>query len=103
MNDENGLSSTRTGSLRGLAPMVLGTIALTLVAATLLWQADHHFLTPIYDDIFDRLRLYGSLSKATNFLRYMISGHNEHRILTTRLIALIDEFCFSGQNTHKLL
>lgn len=96
VNSTNKIAALPT-SLSDTLKVVGATIATTVVALTLLWQLNHHFATPIYDDIFDRLRMYRALHHATLLLRYFASLHNEHRILTTRLFAFVDEFAFSGR------
>lgn len=103
MTGETKLASSRGGALSNIPTIILGTMATLLVVLTLVWQSNHLFMTPIYDDIFDRLRLYTSLSNPSAFLSYMISGHNEHRIMTTRLVAMIDEFCFAGREYTQVI
>jgi len=74
-----------------------GFAAVALAAATLLWLPHHLFASPIYDGIFDKLRLYRAWPEWHALLAYFVSPHNEHRILTTRLVAAVDEKFFSGR------
>jgi hypothetical protein len=78
-------------------------LAATLVVATLAWQLNHYFAMPVYDDIFDRLRLYRTLPNLSALMQYFISAHNEHRIFTTRLFICIDEFIFSGREYTQVI
>jgi len=68
-----------------------------VAAATLLWLPHHLFASPIYDGIFDKIRLYRALPDWHEHLAYFLKPHNEHRILTTRLFAAVDEKFFSGR------
>ncbi|TWB56396.1 hypothetical protein [Nitrospirillum viridazoti] len=77
-------------------------LAGVLVVATLVWEYRHHFATPIYDDIHDKLRLHASLGEVHQLLSFLVSLHNEHRIFTTRIITIIDEFAFSGQELFQV-
>jgi hypothetical protein len=100
------LGETRSVQPRQLIAAVetgLATLALGIVAATLWWLWQHNFAGPIYDDIYDRLRLYRSLPNGEEFLRYLVSAHNEHRIMTTRLVALVDELFFFGREHTQLI
>src|SRR6266550_3397270 len=101
-NVENGIINSRILFADALK-IIIATLAATLVVVTLVWQAHHHFATPLYDDIFDRLRMYRALPHPGTLMRYFISLHNEHRILTTRLFAFLDEFAFSGREYTQVL
>lgn len=79
------------------------TLATTVIVATLAWQTKHYFAMPFYDDIYDRLRLYRALPHITALMKYFISAHNEHRILTSRLFAFFDEFVFSGREYTQVI
>jgi hypothetical protein len=74
-----------------------GFIAIGAGAATLWWLPQHLFASPIYDGIFDKLRFYQAWPDWRTLLAYLVSPHNEHRILTTRLFAVADEIFFSGR------
>ncbi|MDZ5650590.1 hypothetical protein [Nitrospirillum sp. BR 11828] len=80
----------------------LVALAGALAVATLVWEYHHHFATPIYDDIHDKLRLHASLGGVYQLLSFLVTLHNEHRILTTRIITIIDEFAFSGQEIFQI-
>ncbi|HEY0182693.1 MAG TPA: hypothetical protein VGC09_07780 [Rhodopila sp.] len=83
--------------------VIAATLAASVVAATLIWQWRHYFAMPFYDDLFDRLRFYRALPDMQALLAYLISPHNEHRIMTTRLIALADESLFSGREHTQVI
>lgn len=72
-------------------------ISFLLIGSTLWWQAQHPLAISVYDDVFDRVRLYRSLGSFSQILQYLTALHNEHRILTTRLLTLLDEFVFYGR------
>jgi len=96
---------TAAGNKLGLVAaleVMAASSGIALVVATLAWQTRHHFITPLYDGIFDRLRLYRALPSISSLIDYFVSAHNEHRILTTRLFAFVDEFVFSGRE-HSLV
>ncbi len=80
----------------------LAFAALAVAGATLLWEPGHLFPGPAHDGIFDKLRFYRALTTWQDFVAYLISPHNEHRILTTRLVAVADEMFFSGRE-HTLV
>ena len=79
------------------------SVAAILVLATLVWETKHYLSTPIYDDLMDHLRMYRAFPSISEFLKYLVSPHNEHRILTTRLVAFIDEFVFLGREYTQLI
>ncbi|MEA2741138.1 MAG: hypothetical protein QOH05_4445 [Acetobacteraceae bacterium] len=81
----------------------MGTLIGVIVAATLVWQWHHSFAMPFYDDLFDRLRFYRDKSSLDVFLGYLVSPHNEHRIMTTRLLAIADERFFSGREHTQVI
>lgn len=77
--------------------LVLSFCAFGLVGATLYFEAHNLFAMPLFDDMFDRLRMYRSLGDTITFIKYLFAPHNEHRILTTRLLALLDEDLLGGK------
>lgn len=81
------------------AKIALSFCAFVLIAATINFEAHHLFAMPTYDDMFDKLRMYraGTSAGERSFVDYLLSAHNEHRILTTRLLALLDEVVFWGR------
>src|SRR5271166_3700213 len=85
------------------AEAMAAALVAIIVAATVRWQWRHSFAMPIYDDLFDRLRFYNAMKGAQEFLTYLISTHNEHRITTTRLIAIADELFFSGREHTQVI
>ena len=76
---------------------------LVLVGATAIWQTQHVFPMPIHDDMFDRLKLYRTAASPISLLEYLISAHNEHRILTTRLIMILDEKFAGGREYIQIV
>lgn len=83
--------------------IILATLCGFVIVGTLAWEWRHNFAMPLYDDIFDRLRLYRALGNPKALFEYFISSHNEHRILTTRLLAALDEFSFSGREHTQII
>ena len=79
------------------AKLILSFCALSLIIATIYFESEHLFAIPIYDDMFDRLRMYRAIPDPNKFIEYLFSPHNEHRITTTRLLALLDELQFGGR------
>ncbi|HTZ35083.1 MAG TPA: hypothetical protein VMB84_03595, partial [Stellaceae bacterium] len=99
-----GRALTAAGAeLAAAAKLAVATAALLLVAATLWWEARHPFAMPFYDDVFDRVRLYTALPHLSTLFDYLIALHNEHRILTTRLFALLDEAVFRGREHTQVV
>jgi len=98
------LNRTNIKDAVALSQIALAAAALGLVGATLLWQVFHHFLSPIHDDIFDRLRYYRAVQDGfSQVLSYLVTGHNEHRIFTTRLVEILDEYIFSGREYLQVI
>jgi hypothetical protein len=85
------------------AEAITAALLAVIVAATVAWQWRHSFAMPIYDDLFDRLRFYRAITSTRDLLTYLISTHNEHRIATTRLIAIADELFFSGREHTQVI
>ncbi len=73
------------------------TAALTLVAQTIVFVSGHQYAVPIFDGIFDKLRMNAWLDGETSPWAYFFAHHNEHVITTTRLVSTIDYFLFDGQ------
>ena len=85
-----------SGDVIALVKTVLGFCALGGAAATVWFVLRHPFAVPIYDDMFDRLRMYRAIDDHA-FWSWLFSPHNEHRIATTRVFALVDEFLLGGR------
>jgi hypothetical protein len=79
------------------AKTALSFCAFAVIVATIYFEGHHLFAMPIYDDMFDRLRMYRAMVSGTSFFEYLIAPHNEHRIFTTRLLELLDEVAFGGK------
>ena len=83
----HGLSATRA---------VTTVWALATVLCLLCWQIAHQHALPVYDDIRDHLKLYRAADVAA-FFTYLFSNHNEHHVLTTRLLTAADSWLWGGQ------
>src|SRR5260370_17656344 len=70
------------------------TLAAFVIVATLVWQTNHYFAMPLYDDISDRLRLYRALPSTSSLLQYFGSSPTEHPISSTRLLPFSDHSPF---------
>jgi hypothetical protein len=79
------------------AVAAMACAALYLVGKLLIWEITHTWGIPLYDDIFDHLRLYRTAGSLAALLDYLFSLHNEHRIFTTRLLMLFDERLDAGR------
>jgi hypothetical protein len=101
--ESNGTGTDRGRRFAAMAEAVVAALAAAVIMATLVWQWRHNFAIPIYDDLFDRLRFYRALPSAGALIRYLISAHNEHRIMTTRLVALADEHFFAGREHTQII
>lgn len=78
-------------------------IAACVVLQTIFWETKNLFAVPWYDDMFDHTRMHHSMVSLKAFMLYMISPHNEHRILTTRAISFLDEHFLSGREYGQVL
>ncbi|MFL6796339.1 MAG: hypothetical protein ACJ8F3_02890 [Xanthobacteraceae bacterium] len=94
---DTSLGPSPYDALLGFTQITLALVGFLIIVATLVWQYRHHFAMPIYDELFDRLRLYRALGDHKALLAHLIALHNEHRILTTRLFGLLDELVFAGR------
>ena len=81
---------------------VIVAVGLSIVGYTIFWVAAHHYMMPVNDDIYDRLRLIRSGPTWSEFFKYLIAPHNEHRIATTRIIALADDAFFRGKENLQI-
>lgn len=95
----------KAGSASGLdfLGVTLAVFAGLVVLATLNWQFYHQFPMPIHDDMFDRLRFYRAVGGARALFDYLISAHNEHRVLTTRLVTMFDEHFVRGREYVQVI
>ena len=103
---DHSLSSSRRsdfGSIHLAIAVLAGVAAFLIVMATLNWEFHHCFAMPFQDDMYDRLRLYKSATSLGSLFNYLIAPHNEHRILTTRLIAMFDERLLWGREYAQLI
>jgi len=97
---KNGLvpgASSGSASLLDILKTLSGGLAFLLIGRLLLWECQHYDGMPHYDDIFDRLRYFRALGSVSDFFQYLICRHNEHRILTQRLIQIADDYFLHGQ------
>ncbi|MEX3967949.1 hypothetical protein AB4Y42_38100 [Paraburkholderia sp. EG286B] len=78
-------------------------IAACVVLQTIFWEARNLFAVPWYDDMFDHTRMHHAMVSFREFMSYMISPHNEHRIFTTRVISFLDERFLSGREYGQVL
>ncbi len=81
----------------------LSLAAFALVGATIWFEAHHLFAMASYDEMFDKLRMYRALAGETSLAGYLTVPHNEHRILTTRLLELLDESAFGGRDYVQIV
>jgi len=79
------------------AEATAATVAFILAAMTLAWQLGHHFTTLYQDEIFDQLRFFRADSGFASLLKYLTRAHNEHRIMTSRLVFMADDYFFRGR------
>ncbi|HTZ35213.1 MAG TPA: hypothetical protein VMB84_04255 [Stellaceae bacterium] len=88
----------KSGLRRGLdelatiGKVLSGGAAVALVVMLLCWESAHPFAIAEYDDIFDHLKLYQAIADWPSYWAYLWTPHNEHHILTTRMIATLDLF-----------
>ncbi len=73
-----------------------------MTVGTVRWELSNLFCIPAYDDMFDHARMYRSFVSVSNFLHYLISPHNEHRIATTRVLSFIDDRYFHGREYTQI-
>lgn len=80
-----------------LALAFLSVTAFDQIAGTMIWQFRNLFAIPAYDDMFDHARMYRAMTGTKEFLLYLVSAHNEHRIFTTRILSYLDDRLFQGR------
>jgi hypothetical protein len=80
-----------------MVDVALGLSAFLLAAMAVLWHVGHRFPMPFYDELSDRVRFYAAATDWRQFLSYLISLHNEHRVATTRIVMALDETLRHGQ------
>jgi hypothetical protein len=82
--------------IRDVTMLFAAFIVFMLVGKTIWFQINHLFAMPAYDDVFDRVKYYDARASFRGLVGYFFSHHNEHRIVTTRLISIFDELVFQG-------
>jgi hypothetical protein len=100
----NSLFGAESG--RTLFVLVLAFLSVTAfdqIIGTLIWEFRNLFAMPAYDDMFDHARMYRAMTGAKEFLLYLISAHNEHRIFTTRILAYLDDKLFGGREYTQVV
>ncbi|AHJ62103.1 Hypothetical protein GbCGDNIH3_7185 [Granulibacter bethesdensis] len=84
--------------------MLIGSfVSIFILLETLNWIYHHHIIVPWNDDMFDHVRMHHAMGNFKSFFAYLISPHNEHRILTTRIFSYLDEqFALGREYTHTI-
>ncbi|EIF28183.1 hypothetical protein BCh11DRAFT_03565 [Burkholderia sp. Ch1-1] len=93
----------RAALIVGFLLAVGAVLSLCVVWMTLAWETKNIFAVPMYDDMFDHQRMHHAFSGVKQFLAYMVSPHNEHRIFTTRVISFLDERFLSGREYGQVI
>lgn len=75
----------------------VAVVGFLIAVYTIYWVSAHHYVMPVNDDIYDRTRFIRARPSWSNFFSYLIAPHNEHRIATTRAIALLDDYFLRGK------
>lgn len=81
----------------------LGLISFLVVALVFVWEAQHSYGISAYDDIYDKLKLYRTSGNTLASLRQVFSLHNEHRIATTRILMVLDEWWDGGREALPII
>src|ERR1700738_81254 len=101
-NAHNGMGTE--GYFAVTVLLAVGTvIAAGVVWTTFVWETRNLFAAPWFDDMFDHTRMHHAMTSFKEFMAYMISPHNEHRIFTSRLISFLDERFLSGREYGQVL
>ncbi|MBI4403851.1 MAG: hypothetical protein HY537_06815 [Deltaproteobacteria bacterium] len=73
------------------------------VVRLVFWETQHFFAMPIFDDFYDHMKMYKASGSLSAFIKYLFSNHNEHHILTTRILAVLDEFYLGGREHLQII